>query len=168
MELGVRKWSNQHQHCAISPTGASRSVFMLRGRGGQWCWSAPLFQERCLCELCLPRTFLRGVNFLPTVCPGHSSDCYFHAVGPWVVCLPSLQEQGSAIPVLSRPSPLTFKTPGFKAHCLQELMKSSLSCFLSCGENIFFVHSPVHSSLSRSSQQSWLPRLHSSCKLFLP
>ena len=35
---------------------------------------------------------------------------------PRVVCLPSLQEQCNALPALSQPSLLTFKTPGFKPY----------------------------------------------------
>ena len=72
----------------------------------------------------------RAKNF-PTVCPRHYSDCYFHAVCPQVVFLPSLQEQGSVLWVHFQPVPSTFKTPGFKRHWMQELRKFSPFHFLS-------------------------------------
>ena len=57
---------------------------------------------------------LRRANNLSALCPRHFSDHYFHTVSLQVVCLPSLQEQHSALRVLSQPSPPTFKTPVFR------------------------------------------------------
>ena len=56
----------------------------------------------------------RRAHNLPTLCPRHSSDPCFHAVCPGFVCLPSLQEQGRVLRVLSHPSLLTFRTPALR------------------------------------------------------
>ena len=101
----------------------------------------------------------RRANNLLTVCPRDSSDHCCHTVCPWIICLPSLQEQHSVSWALSQPSLLTFKTLGFKPHWLQELIKFSLSHFLSqcLWGSILLVHSPVGSSLACASVQPWLP-----------
>ena len=88
---------------------------------------------------------LRRPNNLPAVCPRNTSDHCFHAICLWVVCLPSLYEQCSALWVLSQPSALIFKTPGFKPCWLQELTKVSPSHFPIqwLWGNILHVHSCV-------------------------
>lgn len=67
---------------------------------------------------------------MPTVCPIHSLDHCLRNVSPKTVCLPSLQEQGSALQALSQPRTLTFKTLGIKPHWLQELTNSFRKCSL--------------------------------------
>ena len=57
------------------------------------------------------------------MCPRCCRDHCFHIVCPWAVSLPSLQEQLQCLWALPKPNLLTFRTLGFKACWLQELMK---------------------------------------------
>lgn len=93
---------------------------MLSDWGGKCCQAAPLFRESCLCELCHSGTSSKKSDILLTLCPWHFSSCYFHAVCP---CLPSESGAGQCPPGFIAAKPLTFKTPGFMSHWLQELMK---------------------------------------------
>lgn len=51
------------------------------------------------------------------------SDFCFHTVCSWVVFLPFYQKQHNSLRVLSQPTPLTFKIPGFKPFWLRKIMK---------------------------------------------
>ena len=100
----------------------------------------------------------------PPVCPRHTSDHCFHTVYPPVVCLASLQKQSSALQTLPQPSPLTFKTPGFKPHWLQELTKFSTSCFPNqClwGSISLCIHLCASLSLALLCDHSPFPQKHS-------
>ena len=81
---------------------------------------------------------LRRANNPPTVCPQTLFKSLFPCcLPPWIVCLPSLQEQDSTLQGLSQLSLLTFKTLGFKPCWFQEVTKFSPSHFLShwlCGK----------------------------------
>lgn len=94
------------------------------------------------------------------MCPRHPSDCYFHAICPQVVvCLLFQQAKCNVLLALSKPGPLTFKTPGFKTYCLQELTKFGPSSFPS--QLLWEFISPIHASCGLvcllSSLCLWLP-----------
>ena len=105
------------------------------------------------------------VNNLSTLCPRCSSDCYFHGVFPWVVCLPSLQDQGSGLWALSQRRLLTFKISGFKARFKAGCKNSRNSVPLVFQVNTIgetFLCIPLHAPLSHPTLWPWLPPLHSS------
>lgn len=104
------------------------SVFMLRF-GGRNCTGVLLCFGRGVSESCLSGIHMEMNKLSPHCHTRHSSDYSFHAVSTWVICLPFLKEQGNALWALSKPRPLTFKSPGFKPHCLEESLKTSPSHF---------------------------------------
>lgn len=74
---------------------ASGSVFML-GDGGRK-WYQPAFSSTGFSMNVAFQGHSRRANNVPNVCARQFSHHYFHAVFPWVVCLPSLQKQHSAL-----------------------------------------------------------------------
>ena len=100
------KVSSQCGHCA--PCSSWWCAY-AKGQGRKYYQPASLFPERGLHAYFSQGSTQTTVNNLHSVCPRNCSDGYFHIVGLNVVCLPSLQEQRSALWVLSQPSLLTFK-----------------------------------------------------------
>lgn len=88
--------------------------------GGQ---PTPLFQDRCLYECCLSATCSEKRLSFALCAPDVLQILVFTLSAPRGVCLPSLQEEGSALLALSQPCSLTFTTQHFQPCQLQELTK---------------------------------------------
>ena len=123
--LDVNKLGSQHEAVHASHTW----LCLCWSVGGKWHQLTPLFWRgvsmNAASQGCVPRR----ESDLSSVCPRSSSDHCLHAVCSLIVCLPSLQEQDSALWALSHPTLLTFTTPGFKPCWLQEFTKFSPSRF---------------------------------------
>jgi len=133
------------------------------GNGGQ---PAPLFQRGIAVSSVSQGHAPRRANNVPVVCPRHSSDHYFHAVCPWIVCLPSLQEQHITLWAPSEACwPLKLQTlcpTGSKNSWSSAPLIFQANGY---GENVLLVYSPVCFSFSCPSLWPHLPLLLSTCNL---